>query len=268
MQLAEFLKNPIGKGDASIPNKAMMLASFDAKYRQYITLSSADKKRQIQLMVFKGSNETYYYWLIMPSENTDRDNTYDVVFKFFDKDKSHKMDLSIAKYDFQVFTNTPAFAYTYAYVYNQHDILVPELANKLGKEALTTSPDVRNRNQLVLFDKYIYYAGKYLLELSRLSRDTIEATAKPFNKGYLISHIRTLKVIFEEYRVAEEKAKQKRKAAKAHAPIKKLKINSEGEEDKGGIHIINPHKKISSNSRGMDKIKPIQKRTKGTIRKK
>ena len=169
MYLQQFLENPIGKGDASIPNKSLLLGALAAKYDKYIDASTGRKKR-IEMKVYRnGASDVYYFWLTMPTE-TERDNSYDVVFKFFDAEKKHKRDLSIAKYDFQVFANTPSFAYTFAYVYNKEGLLIPELSNKLGRRFYSDSPDVRNRNQNLMYDKYIYMGARYILESKKMNR--------------------------------------------------------------------------------------------------
>lgn len=242
MHLAEFLENPIGKGDASIPNKKLIIASLNEKYRVYSERADKDKSKGMNLIILKCSNEVYYYWLVMPSE-TDRDNTYDVVFKFFDNSKEHKMDLSISQYDFQVFVNTPNFAFTYAYVYNQNGLMIPELMSKLGRKVKKFSPDIRNRNQLVMFDKYIYFAAKYILEWKLLRRDVIDKIGQPGSQGHLVSHIRTLDTIFEEYKLAESKAKQKRRSVRLNnnrTKVNQLVSDLDNQQHKPSIRHVKP----------------------------
>lgn len=266
MSLSEFLNNPIGKGDASIPNKSLIIGALSAKYEKYTDGSKGVNKR-INMKVFRNAgSDTYYFWLVIPTE-TERDNTYDVVFKFFDREKKHQRDLSISRYDFQVFTNTPSFAYTYAYVYNNAGLIIPELADKLGKTFYTDSPDVRNRNQNVMYDKYIYFAARYILESKKMNRVVLEAIAKPYDEKYLVSHIRTLDTITNEYRKAEDKLKKKKKAASNHNRVVP-KSRTTGSEDNSSIKTIGAKPKVASTvSKAAHRKSPIQKK-RGTVTKK
>lgn len=213
MYLSEFLENPVGKGDASIPNKTLIMGALSGKFDNLI---NSPKGAAIKMRIYRNAtSDEYWFWLVIPTE-TQRDNTYDIVFHFFDREKRHRRDLSIAKYDFQVFTNTPSFAYTYAYVYQQAGLLIPELADRLGREPITQSPDVRNRNQNIMYDKYIYFAARYILESKKMNRVTAEMVSKYYDEKYLKSHIRTLSQIMEEYKKAEDKLKKKKKASENH----------------------------------------------------
>ena len=264
MYLQQFLDNPIGKGDASIPNKSLLLGALAAKYDKY-TDGSTGRNKTIEMKVYRNAgSDTYYFWLILPTE-TERDNSYDVVFKFHDPEKQHRRDLSIAKYDFQVFANTPSFAYTFSYVYNKNGLLIPELSSKLGRRFYSDSPDVRNRNQNLMYDKYVYFAARYIIESKKMNRVTLEAIAKVYDKKYLVSHIRTLDTIMDEYRKAEEKLKKKQKAEKTHKPSLKKTSSSPN------IKIVDAKDKISATvSRSAHRKASVDKvrSTTNTIKKK
>lgn len=266
MILSEFLNNPIGKGDASIPNKSLIIGALSAKYEKYTDGSKGVNKR-IDMKVYRNAgSDTYYFWLVIPTE-TERDNTYDVVFKFFDGENKHRRDLSISKYDFQVFTNTPSFAYTYAYVYNKAGLIIPEFSGKLGRTFYTDSPDTRNRNQNIMYDKYIYFAARYILESKKMNRVVLGAIAKPYDEKYLVSHIRTLETIADEYRRAEDKLKKKKRAAKNHSRALP-KARTTGTEDNLSIKPVSVKPKtVSTVSKAAHRKTPIHKK-KGTVHKK
>ena len=207
MNIREFLENPIGKGDASIPNKSLIIGALDAKYNKF-TDESTGKRKIIKMTTFRNpASDTYYFWLVIPSE-TERDNTYDVVYKFSDPENKYRRDLSINKYDIQIFSNVPSFAYTYSYVYNENGLLIKELSDKLGRKFLTDSPDVRNKNRNVMYDKYIYFAARYIIDSKKMNRVVLETISKPYDEKYLQSHIRSLDKIMDEYRKAEDKLKK------------------------------------------------------------
>jgi len=268
MYLAEFLENPVGKGDASIPNKSLILGALSAKYDRY-TDGSTGKHKIIEMKVYRNAgSDTYYFWLVMPTE-TERDNTYDVVFKFHDPEKKHRRDLSIYKYDFQVFTNTPSFAYTFAYVFNKNGLMIPKLTSKLGRKIISSSPDVRNRNQNIMYDKYIYFAARYILESKKMNRVTLEMIAKPYDEKYLVSHIRTLDEIMDQYRKAEEKLKKKKKSSNIHKTMPKHRTTMRVDKDEEtGVNVKKAQPKIHSSIEKAAHTVNTVKKKRGTIRKK
>ena len=259
MNIREFLENPVGKGDASIPNKSLIIGALDMKYDK-LTDGSKGKQKAIKMNIFRNpSSDTYYFWLVIPTE-TERDNTYDVVYKFLDKEKMHRKDLSINKYDIQIFSNTPSFAYTYSYVYNKEGLLIKELADKLGRRFLTDSPDVRNKNENIMYDKYIYFGARYILDSKKMNRVVLETIAKPYDEKYLHSHIRSLEKIMDDYRKAENKLKKKK--TKQSNPEKVNKSTSKT----SGVHYKTPVKQNKGISK-TTKVKPKVNKTKSTINK-
>lgn len=269
MTLANFLENPIGKGDASIPNKSLILGALSAKYDKLTDGSRGDKKT-IQMKVYRNSgSDVYWFWLVIQSES-ERDNTYDVVFKFFDASGHNDATKPISKFDFQVFANTPSFAYTYAYVYNENNLIIPELKDRLGRTFYMDAPVVRNRNQNIMYDKYIYFGARYILESKKMNRLALEMIAKPYNEKYLVSHIRTLSTIMEEYRKAEAKLKKKKRATENHSGQLRPKlshISSGTNSSAPAVRVINSVQKRTGIT-GMAKTGHTIEKKRGTIKKK
>lgn len=206
MTIEEFLENPMGKGDASV-NHRIIRDSMMAKYHRY-----DDKKgKKVEMHIYSVTlKKEYFVHLTMPSE-TERDNTYDVVFHFFTDNKALLSAPSIRNYDIQVFSNDPSFAYTFAYVYNKNGLMIQGLANKLGRRFLTDAPVVRNRSEIVNYDKYIFYAGNYLLDHKYLTTVYVSSHATTYSSRVLASRIRTLEKIMQEYQSAEAKLKKEKK---------------------------------------------------------
>lgn len=266
MTLAEFLENPIGKGDASIPNKSLILGALSAKYDKLTDGSKGDKKT-IQMRVYRtGGSDVYWFWLVIQSES-ERDNTYDVVFKFFDASGKNDTTKPISKFDFQVFTNTPSFAYTYAYVYNENNLIIPELKDRLGRTFYLDAPVVRNRNENIMYDKYIYFGARYILDSKKMNRITLEMIAKPYNEKYLTSHIRTLETIMNEYHKAEAKLKKKKRADQNHSSLARPKSSYIG-SGISKVNTIHAIQKRSGTTVGVSKAGHKVEKRKGTIKKK
>lgn len=205
MTLEEFIRNPVGKGDAST-NKQLLMVALDHKYKAWL-LKKADA---IKFMAYRDSGSSdYYIWFIVPSE-TDRTNTYDVIFRFYDPEKRFRRELSVRSYDIQIFSNVPSFAYTYAYVYNKNGLLIEALKPKLGKIFFDKEPVVRNQQGLVMYDKYLYYVAKYILDKKYMNRAILEAKSKVYTqKKLFLTKVRSLKQIQSEYHTAQQKIKHK-----------------------------------------------------------
>lgn len=260
MTFKEFIDNPVGKGDTSI-NVSLITNSLLIKYNNSYSSDKKDKK-VIEMKVFhQPVKDIYWIWLVIPSE-TGRGNSYDVVYKFINPKSTDRTSLSISKFDIQVFANSPSFAYTYSYVYNQKSLLVPELSSKLGKTFMNKAPDTRNRNQIVLFDKYIYFGAKYIMDTKVLNRAVADVKAKKFDEKLIIPRIRTLDTIMKEYHQAEEKNRGEKLRDKTNKKEYR-KLNREKPSDNVGVNLVS---KNSGNVKNVARSKPVTKR-KGTIKK-
>lgn len=210
MNIREYVDNPMGKGDSSIPNRKQLVESLNLKYENLIR----NKGNKIKMTAYRDKlKDVYYFHLIIPSES-ERDNSYDVVFQFSDESKQHHHELSISNYDVKVFSNSPSFAYTFSYVYAKHGLLIDWLSSKLGKEFITKEPVVRNRFGIINYEKYVYFGARYILDSKRLNRGLLDMMAKPYTKLVLGNEIRRLSDIMKEYHNAEAKLRRKRKKLK------------------------------------------------------
>lgn len=264
MTLKEFLDNPIGKGDASI-NVSLITDALSKKYEASYTDSAIGKKKKITMKILhQPLKDIYWIILTIPSE-TGRGNSYDVVYKLINSKAGNRLGISISGFDIQVFANSPSFAYTYAYVYNKNGLLIPELSGKLGNIFMKKSPDTRNRNQIVLFDKYIYFGAKYILESKVLNRAIADANSAKYSTTYLTSHIRSLKTIMSEYHDADEKSKNRRK--KEVGAGSKYKTNNQDKStSSAGVKVISKKIGTSGDTKNAARRSSVPKK-KGTIKK-
>lgn len=262
MTLKDFLDNPIGKGDASV-NVSLITDALSKKYEASYSDHAIGKKKKIELKILHQPIKDVY-WIIMtiPSE-TGRGNSYDVVYKLSNPKPGNRLNISISGFDIQVFANSPSFAYTYAYVYNQNDLLVSELSGKLGNVFTKKSPDTRNRNQIVLFDKYVYFGAKYILESKVLNRAIADAKSAKYSSDYLTKHIRSLKVIMDEYHDAEEKTRRKKESEKKGGTGSNSRNKSTGST---GVNVISKKTGMSGITKNAARKTSVPKR-RGTVKK-
>ena len=264
MTLKEFLDNPVGKGDASI-NASLITDALSKKYENSYTDNAIGKKKQIEMKVLhQPIKDIYWIILTIPSE-TGRGNSYDVVYKFTNPKSGNRLSLSISGFDIQIFANSPSFAYTYAYVYNENNLLISDLSGKLGNVFMKKSPDTRNRNRVILFDKYIYFGAKYILESKVLNRAVADAKSIKYSQEYVSRNIRSLKTIMDEYAVAEEKLRIKKKKEKKGVNNSTNKTKSTS-SDNTGINTISKRSGTTGVTKNAARKKSVPKR-RGTIKK-
>lgn len=208
MTLEQYMRNPMGKGDASISNKDMIKSALDSKYNALIS------KYPIRYSVYKiRGTDDWYIHLVIQSESA-RTNDYDVVFRFYNKSKSHGIQVegTLNNYDIQLFSNSQSFTYTYAYVYNSKGLLVDCLRNKFNKKALTIPPNTRNQYNIVNYEKYIYFGAKHILTKIGLNKSSLSAGAimKEVSLSDFRKVIRSTEQVEHDYKKADKELKFKK----------------------------------------------------------
>ena len=256
MILADFLSNPSGKGDVGANSKAIA-TMLDSKYDKLMK----EKGKKITCKIYKVlAKEIYYFHLVIPTE-TERDNSYDVVIELSDLEGQRKGDTSIVKYNARFFSNAPSFAYTYAKVYKNNDLLVKDLEGKFEPEQLSQHPDTRNRYGIVGYDKYLYYGVKYIYESRMLSKLTIGYQSVRYSKTLVVPQIRSIATIMKEYRIAEGKLKDKHRKRQSTGPSKsssdssKIKTSHSGDSGVHHIEKVSPKSKVVPKKKATTKIK-------------
>lgn len=256
MTIKEYVENPMGKGDAALgTNKMVVKGVLSDKYRRLVS------RKKIKSYCYTGTKRGQItIHLVIPSE-TERENTYDVVFEFTPTDKDAKDAKSLNGYDVRVFSNSPSFAYTFAYVYKKNGLLIESLTKKLGKQFVKIAPDVRNRYQIVNYEKYIFFGAMYLIESGLLAKSVLDRQLMGMTPFNYPAKIRTLEQIMKEYDAAAAKVKkQKRKESVAQKRIDADK-KKELTQIKSGIHQVGTIKKemghASSNKKPNKAIRTI-----------
>lgn len=256
MTIQEYIKNPMGKGDAALGNsRSLLLAQLKEKYEKLVV------RKTIRTTVYYDKpRNRYLYHLIIPTE-TERDNDYDVIFELSDGDHAHDKEKNLRNFSIRMIANSPSFAYTFAYVYKQAGLLFEPLYKRLGKEFVKIPPDVRNRYRIVGYEKYLFFGASYLLETDLLTEAYVKKHANPYHMGSLNS-FRTLETIMKEYGIAEAKLQKKKKKDNVRTQQERKKEKKEIQHIKRGIHTIQPiqesGKKKPTNHPGKSSIRQVQ----------
>ena len=256
MNIRQYLDNPMGKG-AIIPGKQAIIEDLNKRYNELI------KEKKIENTIYQDGND-YIFHLIIPSES-ERDNTYDVVVQFSPVDKTSKGDESILEYDLKFFSNCPSFIFTYAYAYSLNGSFIDYLDVKLEKEVFKSPPVVKNPNNMVNFEKSIYFACKFIYEEKKfLSKNYLKTSCQKFKKKDFIYKIRTQEQIMMEIKKAKNKIKEyKQKEEKINKKAKVTKNIMDRTNSPNSINVIKPKKSIT----GKNSNSGVQKVTKTNAKK-
>ena len=149
------------------------------------------------------SEKSYYVYMKIPSHK--RGNTYDVVIHFFTTSDIVKTDYSLRNYDIEIFSNNPVFGFHFGYANYHAGIIIPFLANKLGRDILTTPAKAYNPRNAMGYDHSFYIAGRILVDSPRyLNKTYIKEHAHEFDEDKLIKVVRTLEDIQKEYKANQD----------------------------------------------------------------
>lgn len=253
MNIKEYIENPMGKGDATLgQNRKVIVSTLTEKYDNLTNHKDIKMKCYIASIAIPTK---YYIHLIIPSE-TERGNTYDVIFEFT-KDK----DKPMVNWDVRVFSNSPSFAYTFAYVYLKNDLMIKSLAKKLGKEFVKIEPSVRNRYKIVSYEKYIFFGAKFILDSKILNADQFSKKAVQYTTTTYPGKCRTLEQIMKEYDGAAGKLARKKRQEQKKMDEHGKKSMLHPSKVESGIHTISKKKKTMGHAgNNMRAVQHISKR--------
>ena len=175
--------------------------NLDSKFKEL------NGRRKLEIHSVCKHNSCYYVHYKVPTENPRKENTYDVILKFYSDSILTRDGNDIKKYNISFFSNSPGFVYQFAYVYKHSGLFAEDFIKKLPNKCFTQEPKVKNPNMIVDYDKTIYFAMK-----------AFGSKFIHFNKGYLESKnkvsfhkmmrdIRTFEKINSELRSEDNKVK-------------------------------------------------------------
>jgi hypothetical protein len=206
----------------SSSNSAMKLelSKLDAKYRDNL------KQEKIKRSIYRMANNTsVYIHLKIPSE-TVPGVVYDVCIEFLDA----KRDLHSSL--IRVFSNSLSFGFSYAYVFNKNELIIPLLINHYSKEMINNEPHIKNPKHIINYEKLLVFAMFYILNNNLMnfevySKEIIAIHPLNFKKRFkTISQIneiyQTKKALFAKAkREAKEKKKQETLKVDARNDLKR-----------------------------------------------
>lgn len=244
MKISAFLNDnlPVSKGSVQIPIRGLI----DSYHKRYVTQRMI-KKTKFDYTVYriKGTDEVVIH-VKVPSD-TVPGFTYDVLYEITYGASTTKLE----DCDVRIFSNSPSFVYTYAYIFYHLNLegetkpgmlinrltrkipkdrmMIPGTEKKLPNEVRSKAPVVRNTLGLPLWDKSLYYGIFYLTE--EVSFLTIRTKQVEITEKGLLAQVRDFDELMaerkREERAYREKTKTVRKAVnkkirKSEVEVKKM----------------------------------------------
>ena len=218
--LQSYLKNPVGAGAASTPQRQVILDALFQKYRGLLK-----EHRHFSANAYKVSDSILIH-VKVPSESVEGVN-YDVCIEFMNVGST---DSSLLTKKIRIFSNNFAFVFTYAYVFNQRNLLVDYLKGLLSKEALSQPPKQRNPDETINYEKSIVYAIYYIQEQRLFLRENFSKILTVSNKIAVKNNIHEFEDVQRDYankKKLQSAKKEAEKKAKKAATAKQLAVKKD-----------------------------------------
>lgn len=210
--MKNLLQNPSGTQSAYFARRDLIIANLEDRYYKLAKV----KKLNLDIYTDKGD---YFFHLKVPSEKFTEDLEYDVVLQFIPVGGSTG-DMTISNYTIKMFSNSPNFMFTYAYVFNKDGVLVDFTKKKLSEQCLRDEPKVKNPLQSYGFEKSVYFSLLYLKE-NRLTYKSSLAQAKKLDTKSILKNIVSSEDKLKEYNILDAKEKEERKKQREEEKKKK-----------------------------------------------
>lgn len=159
MTFDQYITNPLGKNNAVL--SAITREGIRKNYSERFDNILLRENGKINYYLYKTKDNQFIIHIKIPSEPV-KNFYYDVVLKFHADESITNAGNVLSNYYFQAFSNDPAFVYTHAYVFKQHDLFIKLLSDKMGKKPLTKEPEVKNPDKQLAYVKSIYFAYLFM----------------------------------------------------------------------------------------------------------
>ena len=154
ISIKQMYVNPVGKGSSNVASRYSIRNSMNNMFVKNLQ----ENRRHFMALPYQAEDGTIYFWVKVPSRNFKQNKIkYDAIFEI------PPSDLPLQLRPCKFFVNSPSFIYTYAYVFNQENLLIDWLKQRLPGLCLTQAPVVRNPVESRGYELILYQALSYLI---------------------------------------------------------------------------------------------------------
>ncbi len=211
ISLEQYIQNPQLKSNAVLNTTAREAIRQD--YTKRFNGILLREKGNINYKLYEDKrNNVFYAHFKIPSETVEK-FYYDVVIRFF-ADENIKNTEDLMNYHIQVFSNDPAFVYTYAYSFMDHDLFIKSLSPKMSKKALKKPPEEKNPYLQIGYVKTIYFAYLWMKQKGLNKTNRFRTESLRFSLVALMADIEKADYKIEQRQAEGEKLTKKKSAEK------------------------------------------------------
>ena len=259
ISLKRYVQNPAGKGTGHVGARYRIINSLNASFINLLRKA----RRSFTATPYIYPDGRILFIVGVPSEVFHDKVVFNVLIEFEANEKIGVDKLSLRNVRF--FSNSPAFIFTYAYVYYHKDLTVPATDSLFENITLTRPPKVRNPLEELGFEKSTYIAARYLIDGNCLTQSYLRkhgVKMTPHIERQIVQNIPTPKNVLNTYRhKLKNQKKENTRSRRLIKPRSSGIINNAEKsyiEKKDNLHKIlpkNPRSKITA-KKAKTKIAP------------
>lgn len=218
----QFLQNPSGPYSAFFGRRSDIKSNLDKRFSDLVKKYGA-----FETKIYKNDKKEFLFHIKIPSEKYEK-LFYDTVIRLRPISNSSLSDFTLMNYEINVYSNSPAFVFTYAYVFNKDGLFIEFLKGRISNKALTDRPKIKNPFEIYGFEKSLYFALSYIKLNSYHVKSKIQSMSESLNESSIRDKIIHSDDIMEKYNKLKEREQNKKKAEKG--TVSKLKSDKKGRE--------------------------------------
>lgn len=158
IHLRQYVSNPY-KGSAFLASRAKIKDGLNMTFLKLLQ----NYRKEFLAVPYIYSDGTVLFHVKVPSETFKINKiAYDVLFLFSNEPSDIGKRHSLR--NVTMYSNSPGFLYTYAYVYYHQHLIVDFMADQIPMIALTQAPMVRNPVESLGYEKSTYIAARYIID--------------------------------------------------------------------------------------------------------
>lgn len=195
--VSDWLGNPPGSNTRHVGARYSILDKLQERFINEI-INKPEKFRQLKVDVYKTKEENIFDIHVRIPSLTVNNFTYDVLFRvgFLNNVRN------IKQANILVFTNSPSWVFTYAYICNKYNVMHPLCKKALPSEVLNSPPKKVNPDEHFGFDRVITF-GLYFLTMPNLPTNNLNGI-KALAKSKILTEL-DIKNLFNFERVFAER---------------------------------------------------------------
>jgi len=173
INLRQYVDNPY-RGSAFLASRKAIKAGLNQIFVKLLR----EHRTKFYAVPYVYANGDVLFHVRVPSEEYKYNKLhYDVLLKI-ENDPTRRYSMR----NVRMFSNSPSFVFTYAYVYYHDDLVIDEFASKLPTLSLIQAPEVRNPVESLGYEKSTYIAARYLIDGHALTDKYIQQYGKKMNR--------------------------------------------------------------------------------------